>query len=136
MRGGRGNGGRRGGGWIRGRQGGQNATQAKSGTQCFSCGQYGHYASQCPKGASTSGSSNTAQSVNQRSNNAQVRGQRGGRFRGNRRGGRSARFSGLDVIYDVEGNEYTVDENGNLVIEFADADDANTSHQNQQKSEN
>ena len=73
--------------------------------------------------------------MNQRSNFAQVRGQRGG-IRGNRRGGRRARFSGLDVIYDVEGNEYLVDENGNLVIEFADEDDADTSHENKEKSEN
>ena len=42
----------------------------------------------------------------------------------------------MNVIYDTEGNECPVDKNGNLVIEFADADDANTSHQNQQKSEN
>ena len=130
QRGGRGKSGRRGGGWIRGRQGGQSTTQARAGTQCFSCGQYGHYASQCPKGVSTSGSSNTAQSVNQRSNFVQVHGQRGG-MRGNRRGGRRARFSGFDVIYDVEGNEYPVDENGNLVLEFAEEDDADTSHQNQ-----
>ena len=75
--------------------------------------------------------------MNQRSNFAQVRGQRGGRFRGNRRGGRGTRFSGLDVIYDVEGNEYPIDENGNLVIEFADEDyDADTSHQNEEKSGN
>ena len=65
----------------------------------------------------------------------QVRGQRGG-TRGNRRGGRRVRFSGLDVIYDVEGNEYLVDENGNLVIEFAEEDDATTSHQKTEKSEN
>ena len=133
MRGGRGVGGRRGGGWNRGRQGGaSSATQAKSGTQCYNCGQYGHYASQCPKGASTSGSSNTAQSVNQRSNAAQVRGSRGG-FRGNRRGGRRTRFSGIDVLYDAEGNEYPVDENGNLTLEFAVEDDADASHQNQKQ---
>ena len=139
QRGGRGNGGRRGGGWIRGRQGGQqSATQAKSGTQCFNCGQYGHYASQCPKGTSTSGSSNTAQSVNQRSNIAQVRGQQRGGFRGNRRGGsgRRARFSGMNVIYDTEGNEYPVDENGNLVLEFIDDEDAATSQQNTEKQGN
>ena len=133
MRGGRGNGGRRGGGWIRGRQGGSSgATQAKTDTQCYNYGQYGHYASQCPKGASTSGSSNTAQSVNQRSNAAQVRGSRGG-FRGNRRGGRRTRFSGIEVLYDAEGNEYPVDENGNLTLEFAVEDDADASHQNQKQ---
>ena len=71
--------------------------------------------------------------MNQRSNFAQVRGQRGGGQRGNRRGGRRARFSGLNVMYDTEGNEYPVDENGNLVLEFAEEDDADTSHQNQEK---
>ena len=93
---------------------------------------------QYPKTASGSGSSNTTQSVNQRSNIAQVRGQHGGGFRGNRRGGsgRRARFSGLNVIYDTEGNEYPVDENGNLVLEFIEEDDAATLQQNQQKSEN
>ena len=73
--------------------------------------------------------------MNQRSNAAQVRGSRGG-FRGNRRGGRRARFSGIDVIYDTEGNEYPVDENGNLVLEFAEEDDADASHQKQEKQGN
>ena len=73
--------------------------------------------------------------MNQRSNFAQVRGQRGG-ARGNRRGGRRARFSGINVIYDTEGNEYPVDENGNLVLEFIDEEDAATSQQNSEKQEN
>ena len=143
QQGGRGNGGRRGGGWNRGRRGGQQTvTQARTGIQCFNCGQYGHYASQCPRGASTSGSSNTAQSVNQRSNVAQARGSRGG-FRGNRRGAgnRRTRFSGLNVVYDAEGNEYPIDENGNLVLEFVDEEDyemeaSNASQQNPEKSGN
>ena len=134
----RGNGGRRGGGWNRGRRGGQSTTQlTRTGIQCFNCGQYGHYASQCPRGASTSGSSSTAQSVNQRSNFAQVRGNRGGN-RGNRRGGsnRRTRFSGLNVVSDAEGNEYPVDEDGNLVLEFVEEEDAAALQQNKQNSEN
>ena len=67
--------------------------------------------------------------MNQRSNAAQVRGSRGG-FRGNRRGGRRTRFSGINVLYDAEGNEYPVDENGNLTLEFAEEDDVDASHQN------
>ena len=74
--------------------------------------------------------------MNQRSTNAQVRGQRGGRFRGNRRGGRGARFSGMNVIYDTEGNEYPVDENGNIVLEISEEYDADTSHQNEETSGN
>ena len=65
------------------------------------------------------------------------RGRHGG-FRGNRRGGsgRRARYSGLNVIYDTEGNEYPIDENGNLVIEFIEENDATTSHQKPEKSGN
>ena len=138
QRGGRGIGGRRGGGWNRGRQGG-TSTQNRSGIQCYTCGQYGHYSAQCPRAASTSGSSATAQSVNQRSNFAQARGgtrgARGG-SRGNRRGngGRRTRFSGLQVVYDAEGYEYQVDEDGNIVLDFED--DATTSQQNDKNSEN
>ena len=133
QQGGRGNGGRRGGGWNRGRRGGQSTTQqTRTGIQCFNCGQYGHYASQCPKGASTSGSSSTAQSVNQRSNFAQARGGQG--RGGNRRGGgnRRTRFSGLNVVYDAEGNEYPIDEDGNIVLEFIEEEDAAVSQQNRQ----
>ena len=130
-------GGRRGGRWNRGRQGGSTTTQARTGTQCFNCGQYGHYASQCPRVASTSGSSGTAQSVNQRTNFAQNRGNRNGRG-GNRRGGgnRRTRFSGLTVVYDAEGNEYPVDEDGNLTLDFFDEEDAAASQQNEQRQEN
>ena len=138
---GRGFGGRRGGGWSRDRRGGQQSTtQAKTGTHCFNCGQYGHYAAQCPRGTNTSGSGNTGQSVNQRSNFAQARG--GPREnRGNIRGGgnKRTRFSGLNVVYDAEGNEYPIDENGKLVIDVAEKDyeDAsNPSSQNQEKSGN
>ena len=137
QRGGRGIG-CRGGGWNRGRQGG-TSTQNRSGIQCYTCGQYGHYSAQCPRAASTSGSSATAQSVNQRSNFAQARGgTRGahGGSRGNRRGngGRRTRFSGLQVVYDAEGYEYQVDEDGNIVLDFED--DATTSQQNNKNSEN
>ena len=56
--------------------------------------------------------------------------------RGNRRGngGRRARFSGLRVVYDAEGYEYQVDEDGNIVLDFED--DATTSQQNDINSEN
>ena len=136
QRGGRGTGGRRGSGWNRGRQGGVS-TQGRAGVQCYTCGQYGHYSAQCPRSASTSGSNASAQSVNQRSNFAQARGgSRGARggFRGNRRGngGRRARFSGLQVVYDEEGYEYQVDDDGNIVLDFDPEDNAATSQQNEQ----
>ena len=135
QRGGRGVGGRSGGGWSRGRQAGGTSTQSKSGIQCYNCGQYGHYAGQCPKRASGSGSSGTAQSVNQRSNFAQARGgSRGGRGGqgGNRRGNgrRRTRFSGLNVVYDAEGYEYQVDDDGNIILDCDLDEDAATSQQN------
>ena len=131
QRGGRGSGGRRGGGWNRGRQGG---SQNRTAVQCYNCGQYGHYAGQCPKGASGSGSSSTGQSVNQRTAFAQnrggSRGARGGSG-GNRRGGnRRTRFSGLSVVYDADGFEYQVDDDGNIVLDFEEEEDAATSQQN------
>ena len=68
---------------------------------------------------------------------AQNRGNRNGRG-GNRRGGgnRRTRFSGLNVVYDAEGNEYLVDENGNLTLDFVEDEDAAASQQNEQRSEN
>ena len=72
--------------------------------------------------------------MNQRSNFAQARGSRGGNRRGG--GNRRTRFSGLNVVYDAEGNEYPIDENGNLVIEFIEEEDAAASQQNLQKSGN
>ena len=130
--GGRGIGGRRGGGWNRGRRGGTTTTQTKSGTQWFNCGQYGHYASQCPRAASTSGSSGTAQSANQRNNFGQAReGQgRGGNHRGG--GNRRTQFLGLNVVYDAEGNEYPIDEDGNIFQEFVEEEDATVLQQNRQ----
>ena len=49
-------------------------------------------------------------------------------------GGRRPRFSGLQVVYDAEGYEYQVDEDGNIVLDFED--DATTSQQNDKNSEN
>ena len=47
---------------------------------------------------------------------------------------RRARFSGLQVVYDAEGYEYQVDEDGNLVLDFEDH--TTTSQQNDKNSEN
>ena len=40
------------------------------------------------------------------------------------------------TVYDAEGNEYPVDEDGNLTLDFIDEEDAAASQQNQQNSEN
>ena len=110
----------------------------RSGIQCYRCGQYGHYSGQCPRTASTSGSSATAQSVNQRSNFAQARRESRGGSRGNRRGNgcKRARFSVPQVVYDAEGYEYQVDDDGNIVLDFDAEYDATTSSQNDKNSEN
>ena len=74
---------------------------------------------------------------NQHSNFAQNRGNRNGRG-GNHRGGgnRQTRFSGLNVVYDAEGNKYLVDEDANLTLDFVEEEDAAASEQNEQRSEN
>ena len=78
--------------------------------------------------------------MNQRSNFAQARGSRGARGgnRGNRRGngGRRARFSGLQVVYDADGYEYQVDDDGNIVLDLDPEDNAATSQQNDKNSGN
>ena len=39
-------------------------------------------------------------------------------------------------MYDDEGSEYPVDEDGNLTLEFVEEEDAAASQQNEQRSEN
>jgi hypothetical protein len=39
-------------------------------------------------------------------------------------------------VYDAEGNEYLVDENGNLTLDFVEDEDAAASQQNEQIQEN
>ena len=39
-------------------------------------------------------------------------------------------------MYDAEVNEYLVDENGNLTLDFVEDEDAAASQQNEQNSEN
>ena len=75
--------------------------------------------------------------MNQNSTFGQNRGNGNGRG-GNRRGGgnRRTHFSGLNVVYDAEGNEYPVDEDGNLTLDFVEDEEAAASHQNEQNSEN
>ena len=46
-------------------------------------------------------------------------------MRGN--GGRRARFLGLHVVYDADGYEYQVDDDGNIILDFDPEYDAITS---------
>ena len=103
------NGGRRGG--RRGGSGGQkSSTGSYDPLACYRCGVHGHLARDCPQNTQSQGSGisgpfrgKTSQSV-----------QRGTRGRG--RGNRQVRFSGLSVLYDDEGNQYPVDNVGQLYV--------------------
>ena len=77
---------------------------------CFQCGVRGHLARDCPqKRAPSQGSGNAGPS---RGTFGQS-GHKGPRGRGR---GRSVRFGGLNVLYDESGNEYPVDDAGQLYV--------------------
>ena len=95
-----------------GRRGGRTGSSYASydPLACYRCGVRGHLARDCPQNAASQGSgisgpfrSKTSQSV-----------QKGTRGRG--RGGRPVRFSGLNVVYDDEGNQYPIDDAGQLYV--------------------
>ena len=107
---GQGSGGRRIGGG--GRRGGRTGSSYASydPLACYRCGVRGHLARDCPQQTSSQGSGisgpfrgKTSQSV-----------QKGTRGRG--RGGRPVRFSGLNVVYDEQGNQYPIDDAGQLYV--------------------
>ena len=90
------------------RSGGRNAASSDP-LACYVCGVRGYLALDCPQGTSASRGGSTSSSVNQ------------SRFvhRGtssNRSRGRRTHFSGLNVVYDAEGQEYPVDDNGVIYI--------------------
>ena len=77
---------------------------------CYRCGVRGHLARDCPQvGATPQGSGNSVPSQRRFSQS----GQKGPRGRGR---GRSVRFGGLNVLYDEAGNEYPVDDAGQLYV--------------------
>ena len=63
------------------------------------------------------------------------RGNKAGRG-GNRRGSKRTRFSDLKVLYDADGNEYPIDDNGNIVLDFVEAAASRASQQNYKNSGN
>ena len=79
---------------------------------CYRCGVRGHLARDCPQTRSgqSQGSSNAGSSHVRFSQSGQKGPQRG------RGRGRQARFSALNVLYDGDGNEYPVDDAGQLYV--------------------
>ena len=110
-----------------GRRFGQRSGGRQAGTDplaCYVCGVRGHLARDCPQNSGTSRGGRAP-------NTAYV--QRG--TGGNRSRGRRTRFSGLNVVYDSEGYEYPVDDNG--LIYFPDEEQAGVeNNEDQNKQEN
>ena len=107
------------------RSGGRSNTPADP-LACYVCGVRGHLARDCPQGTSASRGGSTSSSVNQ-SRNVQR-----GTF-SNRSRGRRTRFSGLNVVYDAEGQEYPVDDNGVIYIPADEQTGADADEQPQQE---
>ena len=101
---------------VRGRSGGSRGRGGRSFSAsfdplaCYRCGVRGHLARDCPQaGAAPQGSGNAGPSQRKFTQS----GQKGPRGRGR---GRSVRFGGLNVLYDEAGNEYPVDDAGQLYV--------------------
>ena len=76
----------------------------------YRCGVHGHLAHDCPQsGQSQSIGSNSTK------NAPSFKSGRGGPRRGR---GRQVRFGGMGVVYDEEGNEYPVDDEGQIYIPY------------------
>ena len=76
---------------------------------CYHCGVHGHLARDCPQVVQSQGSGNVVPSHG----NCSKSGQKGPRGRGC---GWPVRFSGMNVLYDEAGNEYPVDDAGQLYV--------------------
>ena len=93
---------------------------------CYVCRVRGHLARDCPQGTSASRGGSTSSSVNQP--RFVQRGTSSNRSRGQR-----TRFSGLNVVYDAEGQEYSIDDNGVIYIQADEQTGANNEEQPQQE---
>ena len=104
-----GGGGRTSGGNRGGRARGSSGSVNYDPLACYRCGVHGHIAHDCPQAARSHGSSNAVPSRGGFSKS----GQKGSSGRGR---GRKVRFGGLNVLYDEAGNEYPVDDAGQLYV--------------------
>ena len=79
---------------------------------CYRCGVRGHLACDCPQSgnAQSQGSGNAGPSRGRFTQSGQKGPQRG------RGRGRQVRFSALNVLFDEDGNEYPVDDAGQLYV--------------------
>ena len=109
-----GSGGRKAIGGGRGRGGRGNASTnsvSYDPLACYRCGVRGHLACDCPQ----SGNAQSQGNRNAGSSRGGFRqsGKKGPRGRGR---GRPVRFSGINVLYDEAGNEYPIDDAGQLYV--------------------
>ena len=112
-----GSGGRTSGGGQRGRggrAGGSSGSVNFDPLACYRYGVRGHVARDCPPAAQSQGSGNAMPSRGGFSKS----GKKGPRSRGR---GHSVRFSALNVLYDDEGNAYTIDDAGQLYVPLESA---------------
>ena len=105
MSGGR-QGGNRGGG-----RGGRTGAGSYDPLACYRCGVRGHLARDCPQKAQSSGSGNVVPSRGAFNKS----GHKGPRNRGR---GRQTRFGAMGIVYDEEGYEYPIDDQGQLYIPY------------------
>ena len=77
---------------------------------CYRCGVRGHLARDCPQVVQSQGSGNAGPSHGTFSQSAQKG------TRGRESGGRLVRFNELSVLYDDEGNQYPIDDVGQLYV--------------------
>ena len=105
--------GRRSGGGGRGRGGRAGVSSGSVNFDplaCYRCGVRGHLARDCPQAIQSQGSGNSGPSRGRFSQSGQKGPQRG------RGRGRQVRFSALNVLFDEDGNEYPVDDAGQLYV--------------------